>query len=244
MQATAQRKVLIDVLVPRLGAETKVNRLARDAVLVAGFAALLAVFAQIAIRIPTSTVPITGGTFGVLLTGAALGSRRGSLSIALYVLVGMVALPVFAPPEKFMADKVFHFILPWAGKDGFVWDLSNGGYIVGFILAGYLVGLLAERGWDRRTSVPVAMLAGNLVIYVVGMPWLAYYIANESIPGLNLTYYDAIAGNNVLDKTFKGGLFPYIGGDAVKLLLAAIILPGTWAIVDRIKGIPPINKSK
>ena len=239
MQATARREVLIDALVPRIGADTRVNRLARDAVLVAGFAALMAAFAQIAIRLPTTTVPITGATFGALITGAALGSRRGGLSIGLYVLVGMVALPVFAPPAKFMADKTFHFILPWAGKDGFVWDLSNGGYIVGFILAGYLVGLLAERGWDRRTSVPLAMLAGNLVIYLVGLPWLAYYIANESVPGLDLTYYDAIAGSNVLDKTFKGGLFPFIGGDAVKLLLAVMVLPGAWAVVDRIKGRPP-----
>ena len=239
MQAGARQEVLIDVLVPRIGASTRVNRLARDAALVVGFAFVMAAFAQIAIRIPTSTVPITGATFGALVTGAALGSKRGGLSIGLYVLVGMVALPVFAPPTSYMADKTFHFILPWAGKEGFVWDLANGGYIVGFILAGYLVGLLAERGWDRRTSVPVAMLAGNLAIYLIGLPWLAYYISFETVPGLDLTYYDAITGSSVLDKTFRGGLFPFIGGDAVKLFLAAMVLPGAWAIVDRVKGQPP-----
>ena len=240
MQAGARQVVLIDVLVPRIGAPTAVNRLARDAVLVVGFAFLMAAFAQIAIRLPTTTVPITGATFGALITGAALGSRRGGLSIGLYVLVGMVALPVFAPPASFMADKTIHFILPWSGKDtAFVWDLANGGYIVGFILAGYLVGLLAERGWDRRTTVLLAMVAGNVVIYLIGLPWLAYYIEYETVPGLELRYYDAIAGSNVLDKTFKGGLFPFIGGDAVKLMAAALVLPGAWALVDRVKGRPP-----
>lgn len=242
MQASARQEVLIDVLVPRIGAPTTVNRLARDAVLVVGFAFLMAAFAQIAIRIPETTVPITAGTFGALITGAALGRNRGGLSIGLYVLVGMVALPVFAPPTSYMADKTFHFILPWNGKDGFVWDLSNGGYIVGFILAAYLVGLLAERGWDRRTTVPVAMIVGNICVYLVGLPWLAAFIGSDAtIPGLEpaKTYYDAIGGSNVLDKTLKGGLYPFIAGDALKLMAAALVLPGAWAVVDKVKGRRP-----
>jgi biotin transport system substrate-specific component len=203
----------------------------------------MAAFAQIAIRIPTTTVPITAGTFGALLIGAALGSKRGGLSMGLYVLVGMVALPVFAPPSSYMADKTLHFILPWNGKDpAFVWDLANGGYIVGFILAAYLVGLLAERGWDRRSSVPVTMIVGNICVYLVGLPWLAAFIGTDAtIPGLEpaKTYYDAISGSNVLDKTLKGGLYPFIGGDALKLMAATLVLPGAWAVVDRVKGRPP-----
>ena len=235
MQATARQRVLIDVLLPEPAAESRLGRLAMDAALVVGFALLLGLFAQIAIRIPTTTVPITGQTFGVLLTGGALGSRRGGLSMLVYMLIGMVGAPVFAPGSTLLADllaegRTLHFILPWSGSHGLVWSMSSGGYIVGFVLAGYLVGLLAERGWDRRSTVLLAMLAGNIAIYVVGLPWLAVHIAN------NGGIYDFISGANVLDKTLRGGLYPFIGGDALKLLLAALVLPGAWTLVDQIKG--------
>jgi biotin transport system substrate-specific component len=154
-----------------------------------------------------------------------------------YMFMGMISLPVFAPTGSLLGEENVHFILPWAGTDGFVWDLSSGGYIVGFILAAYMVGLLAERGWDRRLSMPVAMIVGNISIYLVGLPWLALFIASEmSIPGTSLTYYDAIGGNNVLDKTLKGGLYPFIGGDAIKLLAATMALPGSWTIIKWLRG--------
>jgi biotin transport system substrate-specific component len=240
MEATARPKVLMDVVLPRLGAQSRANRLALDAVLVLGFAVLVAACAQIAIRIPTTTVPITGQTFGVLLAGGALGSRRGGLSMLVYMLMGLISLPVFAPKSSFLGEKTVHFILPWSGTEGLIWDMSSGGYIVGFVLAAYLVGLLAERGWDRRATVSLAMLAGNAGIYAVGLPWLAVFIASgATIPGLDLTYYDAISGSNVLDKTLKGGLYPFIGGDALKLLLAAMVLPGAWALVGKVRGARP-----
>lgn len=225
-----QVRVLADVVFPGTG-------LLRDAILIVGFALFTAVFAQIAIRIPTTTVPITGQTLGILLTGASLGSRRGAISMLVYMLIGMFVFTAFAPPGSFMADKTLHFILPWSGTKAFVWDLSSGGYIVGFILGSYLVGYLAERGWDRRSTLPLAMVVGNVAIYAIGLPWLGYYIASDTkIPGLDLTYYDAISGSNVLDKTLKGGLYPFIGGDALKLLLAASAVPLAWMGIRRLKG--------
>lgn len=227
MLARTRTLTLADTVIPGSG-------LLRDAALVAGFAGFTAVFAQIAIRFPGTTVPITGQTLAVLLTGAALGSKRGSLSMLLYLLVGMFWLPVFAPPASLLQKETVHFVLPWAGTQSYVWDLSSGGYIVGFVLASYLVGWLAERGWDRRARVTLAMLLGNLVIWLVGLPWLATFIASGAIiPGLNVTYYDYIAGSNVLDKTLRGGLYPFIGGDALKLLLASMVLPGAWALAQR-----------
>ena len=231
MQAApvSRNTTLLDALLPQRG-------ILIDVALVLGFAIFTAVFAQIAIRFPGTTVPITGQTFAVLLTGGALGSNRGALSMALYMLMGLF-IPVFAPSSSLLNEEIIHFILPWAGSSGGVWELSSGGYIVGFILGAYLVGLLAERGWDRRSSVSLAMLVGNVSIYVIGLPWLAWYIASgTTIPGLELTYYDAIVGNNVVDKTLKGGLYPFIGGDALKLLLASMALPGAWAIIGKIKG--------
>lgn len=237
MQATLPQRVLIDFVIPRAWTQTQRNRIAVDVVLILGFAAFVSICAQIAIRFPTTTVPITGQTLGVLLTGGALGSVRGGLSMLTYMLMGMISLPVFAPTGSLLGEENVHLILPWAGTDGFVWDLSSGGYIVGFILAAYMVGLLAERGWDRRPSMPVAMIVGNISIYLVGLPWLALFIASEmAIPGTSLTYYDAISGNNVLDKTLKGGLYPFIGGDAIKLLAATIALPGSWTIIKWMRG--------
>ncbi len=228
-QSVSRTSTLVDAVLPRRG-------LLVEAALIVGFAFLTAVFAQIAIKFPGTTVPITGQTFAVLVTGGALGSRRGALSMVVYMLMGMFLLPVFAPSSILLNEETIHFILPWAGTDGLVWDLSSGGYIVGFVLGAYLVGLLAERGWDRRARVSLAMVVGNLSIYIVGLPWLAMFIAFATIPGLDLTYYDAIAGSDVLDKMLRGGLFPFIGGDAVKLLLAGMVLPGAWQIVRRFRG--------
>jgi len=240
MATAAQPRVLIDVVIPRIAADSRANRLALDAAIVVAFALFVAVCAQFAVKIPTTTVPITGQTFGVLLTGGALGSRRGGLSMLVYMVMGMATVPVFAPDSSFLGEKTFHLLLPWSGVSGQVFDMSSGGYIVGFVLAAFLVGLLAERGWDRRSSVPLAMIIGSLAVYAIGLPWLGWFIGSgATIPGLELTYYDAIGGSNVLDKTLKGGLYPFIGGDALKLLAAALVLPGAWALVDRIKGRRP-----
>ena len=236
-QSTARTATLADAVFPRSG-------LLVDAALIVGFAFFTAVFAQIAIRFPGTTVPITGHTFATLVAGGALGSKRGALSMLVYMLMGMFLLPVFAPSSSLLNKETIHFIRPWAGTGGhvwdmssvLVWDMSSGGYIVGLILGAYLVGLLAERGWDRRARVSLAMVVGNLSIYAIGLPWLAWFIAFSTIPGLDLTYYDAIVGNDVLDKTLKGGLYPFIGGDAVKLLLAGMVLPGAWELVRRFKG--------
>ena len=237
MQASARPGVLIDAVLPRIGAPTRVNRLALDAVLVVGFALLVAVCAQIAIRIPTTTVPITGQTFGVLLTGGALGSKRGGLSMLVYMLMGTAAIPVFAPGSSFLGEKTAHFILPWNGTEGLVWDMASGGYIVGFVLAAYVVGLLAERGWDRRTTVLLAMIVGNVCVYLVGLPWLAAHI--ETNQGLYDYYQGIYPGADLLEVTLKGGLFPFIGGDSLKLMAATLVLPGAWAVVDKVKGRRP-----
>ena len=232
MQATASPRVLVDAMLPSLRAGSSVTKLAVDVALVVSFALLVALSAQIMIKIPTTTVPITGQTFGVLLTGGVLGSRRGGLSMLLYLLIGSVGFPVFAPSTSIIVDnQVLHFILPWSGSDGAVWDITSGGYIVGFVVASYLVGLLAERGWDRKSTVPFAMLIGNVVIYLFGLPWLALKIATND--GL-YSFFESQGGANVLDMTLRGGLYPFIGGDAVKLMAAALILPGAWVLLDKL----------
>lgn len=139
---------------PRVLADLVPSVMARDAVLVAGGAALTGLAAQVSIPLPGTPVPLTLQTLAALLVGAALGWQRGSASLALYALVGTLGVPWFA-----------------GGASG--WRLASFGYIVGFVLAAGLVGRLAERGADRRVvPTTTAMVLGNVVIYACGIPVL------------------------------------------------------------------------
>jgi biotin transport system substrate-specific component len=197
-----------------------------------GFACFVAVFAQIAVRLPWTTVPITGQTFAVLVTGGALGAWRGAGALTGYMLMGMVGIPVFAPGSGATVGAWdVHFILPWSGTHALPWDISSGGYIVGFILAAALVGFLAERHWDRKPWVHLGMLLGNIVLYVPGILWLAYLIGTDWVHPVGKPLGELIAGSGTWDKAFKGGLYPFIVGDLMKLVLASLTLPTAWALV-------------
>ena len=172
--------------------------------LMVGFALLTALAAQIVIPIPGSPVPITGQTFAVLLAGAALGARAGAGSQLIYWVMGAVGLPFYAKASG-----------GWEAATG-----ATAGYLVGFIAAAWVVGLLAERGKDRtiNTALP-AFLAGTTIIYVFGVSWLLISVASISTLGQALT----------------AGLFPFVIGDAAKILAAALLLPAAWKIVDRLR---------
>jgi biotin transport system substrate-specific component len=171
-----------------------------DGVLVGLGAALLAGSAQVSIALPFTPVPITGQTFAVLLVGASLGSVRGASSALLYVLLGVAGAPVYAH-----------------GAAGFaVITGASGGYLVSYPFASALTGWLAERRWDRRfLSAIGAMLTGNVLIYLFGLPWLAVVLGTG------------------LEKTLELGLYPFVPGDTFKLYLAAALLPAAWRLVGR-----------
>jgi biotin transport system substrate-specific component len=188
---------LTDYLWPRAGVWRR--DALRDAALVVGFTAMLALMAQIRIPLPNTPVPITGQTFGVLLAGACLGSRRGAATTLLYLGVGSAGLPVFSD---------------WS--NGLVWNFATGGYIIGFVPAAYVVGWLAERGWDRGPWLLVAMLLGNVALYVPGLYQLSFIIDN--------------------DKVLAFGLYPFIPGDLIKLYLASLALPTAWAVTLKIQA--------
>ena len=191
MHTTYPTRTIANVFVPR----TVVN----TALLMVGFALLTALAAQVRFHIPGTPVPVTGQTFAVLLAGAALGSRAGAGSQAIYWLMGAVGLPVFAQANG-----------GWGAATG-----ATFGYLFGFIVAAWLVGALAERGRDRtvRSAIP-AFLAGNLVIYAFGVPWLMY-----SVPSIT-TIGGALAV----------GFVPFIAFDAIKIVLAGVALPTAWKL--------------
>jgi biotin transport system substrate-specific component len=171
-----------------------------NAVLVASFALLTALAAQISIPLPFTPVPITAQTFAVLVSGAALGSGLGAASQALYFMMGAVGLPFYAEASG-----------GWEAATG-----ATGGYLVGFIVAAWVVGFLAERKQDRNvwSAIP-AFLTGNAVIYLFGVPWLLYSVSAFT------TWEDALVA----------GLLPFIVGDIVKVALAGLSLPLAWRAV-------------
>ena len=151
----SQPRTLVDVVLPRS------RSWLFDGALVVVFSAFVALTAQV--EIPLQPVPITLQTLGVLLTGAVLGSRRGAVTLILYLAEGVVGLPVFA-----------------GGASGVVYVIGpTGGYLVGFVVAAGVVGWLAERGWDRQPAwTALAMVLGNLLIYAFGVSWLAVLLGD------------------------------------------------------------------
>jgi biotin transport system substrate-specific component len=190
---------IADFLVPiRLG--ERINARARDVALVVAGALFIYLTSKIVIPVAGSPVPITGQTFGVLLVGGALGLRRGAVAVALYVLLGVVGLPFFAE-----------------GKGGLsiIWG-ATGGYLVGFVVAGAVVGRLAELGWDRKIGGALgAMLVGSSIIYAIGLPWL------KVVTGMTV------------EETIATGLTPFLIGDTIKIILAAVLFPVAWWVVGR-----------
>ncbi|MFQ5429663.1 MAG: biotin transporter BioY [Phycisphaerae bacterium] len=165
----------------------------RDGLLILTGSMLLAACAKVQVPGP---VPFTMQTFAVVFLGAMLGGRRGGLCMILYLLEGMVGLPVFAGA---VAGPAY-----FAGP--------TGGYLFGFVPAAFLVGRLAERGWDRRfLAALAAMVLGSVVILAAGFAWLA-----------------VLSGPRV---ALAVGVVPFLPGAVLKALLAAAVLPAGWKCV-------------
>jgi biotin transport system substrate-specific component len=179
---------------PIVLADLVAGTLGRDVALVIGAAGFVGLLAQISVHLAFTPVPITGQTLGVLLSGTALGWRRGAASMVVYAAAGLIGVPWFAGHAHGYVGATF-------------------GYIVGFVLAAALCGFLAERRADRSLvrSVP-AMVAGEIVLYAVGVVWL----------GLALQVGPA--------RAIALGLTPFLAGDAIKAAFAAALLPTVWKL--------------
>jgi biotin transport system substrate-specific component len=189
---------IVDRVIPRSKAA--------DVALVATGAALTAVAAQISI--PASPVPFTFQTLVVLLVGASLGSVRGALSMALYAVLGVIGLPVFAPLSDGSHATGLQAVLG-----------ATFGFVIGFIAAAYVVGLLAERNWSSHAVKMFASYAiGSLVIYAFGIPVLAAVATKGDL---------AVAA---------GIMVPFLIWDAVKAIAAGALLPLAWKAVKTLKG--------
>lgn len=193
-----RKQVLADVFFPAEFAGP--ITLIKDFSLILTFSLIIALCAQIAIPLPFTAVPLTLQTLGVLLTGAALGSRKGSMAILLYLSYGALGAPVFA-----------------AGTGGII-KLSGftAGYLWAFPVAAFITGWLCEKGYDRnfKTSI-ISMIPGSLIIYLLGVLWLAF-LTQQSVPA-----------------AINQGVTPFITGDIIKILLAGTLLPLTWKLIGK-----------
>ena len=173
--------------------------------------ALTAAAAQFSVPLPFTVVPFTLQPMVVLLGGLALGSRLGLVSQVLYLVAGAAGLPVFAASAT-LPPGALRLLGP------------TGGYLLCYPLAAYVVGRLAERGFDRRYATSVlAMAAGLLVIYTSGVLWLGLF-ATEAGSGTAIGLQAALAA----------GIYPFLIADVLKLVAAAGILPAFWRLIGRV----------
>ena len=185
------QRVMIDAVWPAVG-------IWRESTLIVAGCLLIALAAQLQVLLPFSPVPVTGQTFAVLFLGALYGSRRGPATVLTYLMLGAMGLPVFAGGMAGLA----RFVGPTAG------------YLLGFVVAAFVVGSLSERGWDRKPwTTAASMIIGNGIIYAFGVAWLWRFVGWEAV--------------------LNAGVVPFLPGDALKIALATILLPSGWRIIGR-----------
>ncbi len=207
MAETASRHVLTEAIWPAEGAALWAKR----AVLVVLGIAVLAIAAKVKVPVWPSPVAISLGTLAVLTIGAAYGPRLGLVTMLGWMLVGALGFDVF---QNSSAEKY---------GLGYMMG-ATGGYLVGYLLATLALGFAARRGWDRTVpGMAAAMLVGSALVYVPGLLWLHHLVA----AGM----FDPASYASPWSQTLAWGLTPFLVGDALKLALAALIVPGVWKLV-------------
>ena len=191
MQLSSQA-ALIDRVVPR-------TALTNVALILSG-ALFTAYAAQLVI--PMWPVPMTAQTLAVLLVGSVLGATRGAISLIVYFSMGAAGMPVFSAATSLSFGPTF-------------------GYLVGFVAAAAAVGYLSERGWHKSVAGVLGSFAiANSIIYLFGLPWLAFVLGN-------------LGAANDLAAVTAAGLAPFIVGDVLKMILAAALLPLAWKYLGK-----------
>ena len=168
---------------------------------IVGGTLLIAALAQIAIPVPGSPVPVTGQTLAVYLIGTTYGARLGFATFATYLLVGIAGAPIFAPGTTEGLARLTG---------------ASGGYLVGMLVAAFVLGALADRKADQKfkTSFP-ALISGSVIVFTFGLTWLH--------ASLNLTWA----------QTISAGLTPFIFGEVIKIAITATSLPLIWRKISK-----------
>lgn len=169
----------------------------RNAILVMGLTGFTALAAQVAIPLPFTPVPLTLQTFAVLAGAAALGAERAVIAQVLYITLAVAGVPVLA------GGASGHEVVVGA----------TGGYLIGFVLASYVVGRISSNGASTKSGkTALAFLAGSVLIYALGAPWLAF------------------TTGNTITWAVVNGVVPFLVGDLIKAVAAGAVLPLAWKI--------------
>ncbi|MCF8553861.1 MAG: biotin transporter BioY [Candidatus Nanopelagicales bacterium] len=169
----------------------------RNAILVMGLTGFTALAAQISIPLPFTPVPLTLQTFAVLAGAAALGAERAVIAQVLYITLAVAGVPVLA------GGASGHEVVVGA----------TGGYLIGFVLASYVVGRISSNGASTKSGkTALAFLAGSVLIYALGAPWLAF------------------TTGNTITWAIVNGVVPFLVGDLIKAVAAGAVLPLAWKI--------------
>ncbi|MCX7027364.1 MAG: biotin transporter BioY [Spirochaetes bacterium] len=177
--------------------ETNASELTK-AVLSCLFAALISIGAYIALPLPGTPVPIVLQNLFIIMAAAVLGPGWGFLSVVIYLIFGLVGMPVFSGGTGGIAK----FLGP------------TGGYLVGYLPASFVIGLIADRGKRTFLSLIFAGFAGMTIVYCFGITWIKLSVG--------LPWGKALAS----------GLIPFLPGDLAKILLAAFLVPRIRAGMD------------
>lgn len=200
-------------LANRIWPQAASSNLVRNVVLAVAGSLVVAAAAQI--TVPMWPVPMTLQTLAVLGIGAAYGARLGAATLGLYALEGAVGLPFFAGGKSGIADAKLDYFLP-AGSMG---------YVVGFIIAAYLVGKIIESGWANiLLKSALATLAGAAVLYVPGLIWLAIWASTTGV---------VPEGQTAIQAALNWGLYNFIPGDIIKAVVAGLAVPAAGLMIGR-----------
>lgn len=168
----------------------------KDMTLVAMFTGLTAIGAFISI--PIGEVPISMQSLFVILSGLILGAKLGALSQIIYIILGLIGLPIFAN---------FTGGLQSIMKPSF-------GFIIGFVFAAYIVGKISESSRGTKTIL-IASFVGTIVIYLFGLPYMYYMLNIVMLKGLSFL------------TVIKIGCIIFLPGDILKALLSSLVAKQT-----------------
>jgi biotin transport system substrate-specific component len=199
--------LLADRLWPAAG-----TGLLRNAVLAVAGSLLVALAAQV--TVPMYPVPMTLQTLPVLAIGAAYGARLGGATLLLYMIEGAIGLPFFRGGKSGLQDDALAYWFPSGSM----------GYLVGFIVAAWLVGKLVESGWGETLwKTAAATVIGGIVLYVPGLIWLAIWAAKTQ----------ALDASAAIGASLSWGLYPFVIGDLLKAIVAGLTIPAVGALAGR-----------
>lgn len=174
------------------------------ALFIVGGVLFLSALAQISIPVPGSPVPVTGQTLGVFLIATTYGATLATTTFATYLLAAIAGAPLFAPSATLPSHGLARI------------TSATGGYLIGMLIATFVIGYLAERRADQRfsTSFPMLIL-GSVIIFGFGLTWLHY--------SLDMSW----------SKTVSVGFTPFILGESIKIAITATSLPLIWKRISR-----------